>query len=469
MNSIIDHISDYVDRASNDPALLENLSDQLVPVMMHLSLENVQLYKEKLAPLVHSVEEGSPAYTYLLIIIGFSSYRTSKFSEVVDSLISYEVEFEDALTNVMSVCINALIGASYRSLGQTEFALEYFQRNIPYNQIERNDHEYFYSLTLYHIAELYGELNEYEAMLDRHRLNLEFFEHVENTDFYFRSLNGVGRAYRGLNEYDKALTYLLEAKEKSKKNGNIPFQARSLHDLGSLYAKINRIEASLEYFGKALDLRKEHKLINASISTTMEMARILIDDDRLNEAIQLLKQALKEAEHLAVKKKAFNICKLLSEAYEKNQQLSEALQYYKKFYEIKESVDNVYYTQAENQRIREINTILEEQKKLIEEQSLKIEDSNVAIQALNENLEAIVHERTRQLHERHEQLKRYAFMNAHEVRGPLSTILGLLQIADTFATIEEKEELIQMIEESSLKLDQTVRAMHQDLVQFNET
>ena len=469
MNTITDHLSDYVDRASNDPVLLENLSDQIVPVMMHLSLENVQHYKEQLEPLLHSLEKGTKAYTYLLIIIGFSTYRTSQYSEVVDTLISYETEFEDVLTNVMSVCINSLIGASYRSLGQTEFALEYFQRNIPHNQIERNDHEYFYSLTLYHIAELYGELHEYEAMLDRHRLNLEFFGPAGNDDFYFRSLNGVGRAYRGLEEFDKALTYLLEAKEKSKKKGNIPFQARNLHDLGSLYAKINNLDASLEYFGKALDLRKEHKLINASITTTMEMARILIDDDRLNEAIQLLNQTLKEAEHLAVKKKEFSICKLLSEAYEKNHQLSEALHYYKRFYEVKASVDNVYYTQAENQRIREINTILEEQKKLIEEQSLKIEDSNVAIQALNENLEAIVHGRTRQLHERHEQLKRYAFMNAHEVRGPLSTILGLLQIADTFATVEEKEELIQMIKESSLKLDKTVRAMHQDLVQFNDT
>ena len=468
MNTNTDHLSDYVDRAAKDPALLENLSDQIVPVMMHLSFENVQLYREKLDPLLHSVDKGSEAYTYLLIILGFSSYRASQYSEVVDTLASYEVEFEDALTNVMSVCINSLIGASYRSLGQTEFALEYFQRNIPHNQIERNDHEYFYSLTLYHIAELYGELREYEAMLDRHRLNLEFFEPAGNTDFYFRSLNGVGRAYRELNQYDRALRYLLDAEEKSKKKGNIPFQARNLHDLGSLYASLNRIDASLAYFGKALDLRKKHKLINASITTTMEMARILIDDDRLNEAIQLLKQALKEAEHLAVKKKEFKICKLLSEAYEKNHQLSEALQYYKRFYEVKESVDNVYYTQAENQRIREINTILKEQKKLIEEQSLKIEDSNIAIQALNENLEAIVLERTRQLHERHEQLKRYAFMNAHEVRGPLSTILGLLQIADTFATSEEKEELIQMIEVSSLKLDQTVRAMHQDLVQFNE-
>ena len=467
MNTNTDHLSDYVDRVIKDPDLLDSLSNVIVPAMMHLSLEDVQSFRKKLESLLHSVKREETAYTYLLIILSFLKYRASHYTQVVNELRAYEDEFDHTLTNELSVCINTLIGASYRSLGQTEFALEYFQRNIPHNQITREDHGYFYSVTLYHIAELYGELNEHEAMLDRHSLNLEFFGPAGKENFYYRSLNGIGRAYRGLEKYDLALKYLLEAHEKSLENGNIPFRARNLHDLGSLYAKINNIDASLNYFKAALDLRKKHELLNASISTMTEMARILIDDRRLEEAIRLLKQGLKEAEHIHVKKKEFKICKLLSEAYEVDGQLSNALHYYKRFYALKESVDNVYYTQAENQRIREINTVLEEQKKLIEEQNLKIEESNIAIQALNENLEAIVRERTRQLHERHEQLKRYAFMNAHEVRGPLSTILGLLQIADTFTTAEEKIELIQMIEESSLKLDQTVRAMHEDLIQFN--
>ena len=227
-------------------------------------------------------------------------------------------------------------------------------------------------------------------------------------------------------------------------------------------------EESLFYYEKALELRKAHNLRNASISTMMAIGRLLIEQGRLNDAIEMLKQALEEAKQFGVKKKQYEICLLLSEAYEHCGESGDALVYYKKFHAIKEGIDNVYYTQAENQRVREINTLLEEQTKLIEEQKLKIEASHRSIQALNENLEGLVQERTLQLLERNEQLKYYAFMNAHEVRGPLSTILGLLQIASEFTTAGEKAELIQMIEESALKLDGTIRNMHEDLKKYND-
>ena len=222
------------------------------------------------------------------------------------------------------------------------------------------------------------------------------------------------------------------------------------------------------FFEKALELRKKHKLVNAVLSTRIEMGRMMIDHDRLDDAIPLLVEALKEAELMGVKKKQFHIYKLLSRAHEQEGQLDKALCYYKKYHVVKAAIDNVDYTKAENQRVREINTVLEEQKKIIEEQHIKIEESHQSMQALNQNLEALVDERTRQLQKRHEQLKHYAFMNAHEVRGPLSTILGLLQIQQEFSTLEEKTELIQMIETSTLKLDQTIREMHQGLVAFTE-
>ena len=308
-----------------------------------------------------------------------------------------------------------------------------------------------------------GELHEYEEMLDKHMLSLKFYEYTKNDDFYFRSLNGIGRAYKGMENYDMALHFLLSVEDDSKQDANIPFRARNLHDLGATYAIMNRYSESLLYFEKALALRKANKLRNASISTMIEIGRILIVQERYDEAIKILKDVLQEAEQLDVKKKQYEICKLLSEAHEHSGKLDTALSYFKKYHMIKEWIDNVNYTRAENQRVREVNTLLEEQKRLIEEQKLKIEESHRSIQALNENLEGVVQDRTMQLVERNKQLKHYAFMNAHEVRGPLSTILGLLQIASEFTTVEEKDELIQMIGESALKLDGTIRKMHEDL------
>ena len=449
------------------PEQLERLSDEIVPIMMRVPLERVSTYKELLLPLLDTLEKEREAYGYLLIVVSFLMYRESLYLEAIDALSAYGTEYEDKVPVPIHVGVHTLIGACYRSLGHTEFALEYLQRNIAYSDAVRGDHQYFYALTLYHIAELMGELHEYEEMLDKHMLSLKFYEYTKNDDFYFRSTNGVGRAYCGMKNYDMALHFLLSVEEDSKQDANIPFRARNLHDIGTTYATLEAYDDALLYFGKALALRQEHGLRNASISTRMQIGRILITRARFNEAIEVLKKALDEAEAFDVKKKQYEICKLLSEAYELQGEWDVALSYFKLFHAVKEGVDNVNYTKAESQRVREVNTLLEEQTRLIEAQKLKIEESHRSIEALNENLEDVVQERTTQLRDRNEQLKHYAFMNAHEVRGPLSTILGLLQIASEFKTAEEKAELIEMIEASALKLDGTIRKMHEDLKQFN--
>ena len=468
MGKNLEFLDDLVKKASRDSNVLDVLCDKIVPVTMHLPIKKVGAYRTILEPALGQLDEGTNAYTYLLIVYSFLHYREAGFSEVVDRLMTYEDHFEKGFTPAQQVSVNALIGACYRSMGQTEFALEYFQRNVLYTEIVRKDHEYFYSLSLYHIAELYGELEDYDEMLAKHQQSIAFSKKTQNKDFYFRALNGVGRAHRGLKEYQAALSSLKQVDIEGEGKANLPLRARNMHDLGSLYAEIDQVDASLAYFEKALALRKEKGLVNASITTSMAMGRLLIDHYRLDEAIMILQDVLEEARRIDVQKKQYEICRLLSEAFEKKNDVKMALSYFKEFHAIKTALDDVYYTQAENQRMREVNTLLEEQNRLIEEQKIQIESSHHSIQELNKNLEALVDARTMELTTRNQQLKHYAFRNAHEVRGPLSTILGLLEIAGEFKTIDEKTELIQMLSDSAKKLDQTVRDMHTGLITFNE-
>lgn len=49
--------------------------------------------------------------------------------------------------------------------------------------------------------------------------------------------------------------------------------------------------------------------------------------------------------------------------------------------------------------------------------------------AINDNLEALVNERSQKIIIKNEQLTKYAFTNAHNVRGPLARILGLIMVS----------------------------------------
>lgn len=438
MGKIPDDLDLFVEQAASNSGLLERLGNELIPLVMHLPPEKVQRYKKWLEPLLNTLERGSVQYGYLVVLFALLMYRETRFPDVIKLLVTYQDEYSDDLPIALMVPMNSLIGGSYRGLGELERALEFFQRNIPHDQYERDGHKFFYSVTLYHIAEIYGELQEFEKKLQKHKQSQLFNERSNNKDFYFRALNGIGRAYQGLKDYDNALKYFLKVEKESKQTGTIPFQARNLHDLGALYAELNDVDKALGYFEQALHLRKEQKLVNASTTTLMEMGRIQMRNGSIENAIVLLREALNQAEDLGVKKKRYQICRLLSEAYEKSRRDDLALEYFKKYNRLKEEVDNVNKTRAENQRIREMNTLLAEQNELIENQKIKLENAFKELSSVNNNLvhtNLSLENRTHQLHATLDANKEILKITAHDLKNPLGGIIGLVDLV----MIESKE------------------------------
>ena len=122
MGMVSGHFDQLVQDATQEASLLDRLSDQMVPVMMRIPLDHVSAYKQSLLPLLDSLDRETEAYGYLVIVVSFFMYRESLFIEAIDILSEYGVEYEDQVTIPIRVGVNTLIGASYRSLGQTEFA-----------------------------------------------------------------------------------------------------------------------------------------------------------------------------------------------------------------------------------------------------------------------------------------------------------------------------------------------------------
>jgi len=88
------------------------------------------------------------------------------------------------------------------------------------------------------------------------------------------------------------------------------------------------------------------------------------------------------------------------------------------------------------------------------------------LNAINNNLEALVDERTMKVILKNEQLSKYAFTNAHDVRGPLARILGLIIVAKLekdpdypllFNKVQEEAESIdKILKEINEELDQQI-------------
>ena len=424
MYQISDQLDFSVQAAIQDPSLLDGLLEQVVPLTMRLPAGKIKLYLKWLSPLLEDLDKDPDTYPYLMALVGLLTFRETRFAETIQILTTCQKEWQEHLPVALVVITNSFIGASYRGLGETEAALKFLQRNVPFDRCERKDHSHMYAASLYHIAEIHGELLDFEESLRKHKLGLAFNERSGNKEFYFRALNGVGKAFQELNDYDKALEYFHRVEEECRVIGDIAFQARNLHDMGALYAELDAADRSLTFFEQALQLRRENKLTNASITTLMEMGRLLKAEDRVTEAIPVLREALDLAEELGVRKKEFQICRLLSEAYEKGNQLDKALKYFKKHHDIKNDVDDVNKSKVENQRIREMNTLLAEQKHLIEKQKMGLEKAFEELLQTHQSLQ----DRTDQLRDALQVNEEILSITAHDLKNPIGCIIGLADI-----------------------------------------
>ncbi|WP_018341523.1 HAMP domain-containing histidine kinase [Cytophaga aurantiaca] len=79
--------------------------------------------------------------------------------------------------------------------------------------------------------------------------------------------------------------------------------------------------------------------------------------------------------------------------------------------------------------LKEKNIKLLEQTVLMVHQNNELVESRNELNEINQNLESIVEQRTNNVKQKNEYLIKYAYTNAHHVRGPLARILGLLQLA----------------------------------------
>ncbi|MDN4166239.1 hypothetical protein QWY31_12050 [Cytophagales bacterium LB-30] len=92
----------------------------------------------------------------------------------------------------------------------------------------------------------------------------------------------------------------------------------------------------------------------------------------------------------------------------------------------------------------------------IAELKTELKEKEEEITTVHENLEMILTERTKVIAERNQQIIEYAYFNAHQVRGPLARILGLVSLSRTIKDPDELLDIMQRIDTSAQELNQAI-------------
>ena len=113
--------------------------------------------------------------------------------------------------------------------------------------------------------------------------------------------------------------------------------------------------------------------------------------------------------------------------------------------------------------IQEQNQEISSQNEEIKAQAEELAVLNESLKAINKELEKNVTAKTRESFLKTRLLAEYAFINAHELRAPVASIMGLLQFFDYPLGKETQQEVIEKLRISSENLDNTIKSIRTKL------
>lgn len=106
-----------------------------------------------------------------------------------------------------------------------------------------------------------------------------------------------------------------------------------------------------------------------------------------------------------------------------------------------------------NQSLTLINMELAEKSEELAAQSEELRESNEIISSLNENLESKVGERTQSLEQAYKELDTFFYRSSHDFRRPLTTFMGLAEVAKITVKDSFALDLFDKVKETAVNLD----------------
>ena len=371
------------------------------------------------------------------------------------------------------------------------------------------------------MAFIYGDQGNFNVAIEYYKKTMAFYQETGEFRRLAITQNNLADSYLAIGEYEKASNEINKALAL--------FNEHKFYNPSVIYSTAGEIELSqknyekaLFYFNHSLNASDSSKAIEVLINPerNLYMASALIglkDFVKAKAYIELCKSRISHDESTA-----FHYYLTLVEYFKATHKFDSALVYHEKALKLSESIDARKSMEAIemvrlNERYEHENSLLREQieAKVFQQKLyivivllsvlsvgfltyaiavkrrdfklLKIQNDEIAaqseelraltdelaaqgeaLQRSNEVLEEKVNERTARLSTKNAQLTQYAFFNAHKLRSPIATLLGLKQLLRVSTSPVEKDEIMNRIFTTAESFDEVVRESQKILDDFDE-
>ena len=414
------------------------------------------------------------------------------------------------------------VGNSYWMIGDYENALTYYQLAAKEAELKKDTTTMIREYN--NMAEVYKKINEYNKAIELLRIAINWSAKHEHDAL---TIYNLGEVYLLKHDLLTAYDYYNQALKQAIKENNNRTIAYCYQGLGTIKFKNQEFYAALAYFSQSENLWKSLKDYRSLAQNYKDYAEVLMSLSQFDKAEQYLNKSIRLAHkinapdlqinnylkstelfviqgnfkkgyeflnmHNAHKDSVFNQKKTENinrmkiafdtEAHrEENRQLKEAQLLKDSKIKSQQTLITAitislvivgflaFSLYQQHRRISDVNEILRSktveiqlQKGEIEVQARTLNDLNGQLKDLNKSLESKIQKRTSQLIGQNEKLAKYAHANAHLLRAPVVSILGLLNLLDNVQLQSEDKILITHLQKCGKELDNITRTINQNL------
>ena len=393
-------------------------------------------------------------------------------------------KLEDKST-IANILIN--IGGIYYNLSEYESALEYWKRTLDiYIELGNDDAA---GSAMNNIGLAYFDKGDLESALKYYYRSLNLYEEEAFCPKIY-PLENIGHIYLELENQDSAKYYLDKALNGAEKCQDPFIQLGALTGLAEISRKENNPSEALVYLEKAVAIGRSTGLKRELRTTVLSLSELYEEMDNPVRALRYFKMYSALGDSLFNDETTKEIGRLEAKyEFEKQQREREVELRFKEFESERELnrqkwlrnsfiggfiimiiialliYRNVKRKITANRKLRVLNQEINKQQDELKGQAEELNLLNSSLRELNDNLEEKIAERTNELEEKNTELANknikladYAFINAHRLRAPVATIMGLIDLFNNEnIDFAEKEEIVNKIKLSTTDLDEVVK------------
>lgn len=367
------------------------------------------------------------------------------------------------------------IGEVYKKLGQYDKSLEYQLLSIELNKSDLKGQR----LTLYNIGEIYIGLREYDKAIDylNRALDIAKLSNDKRVIAYCYWSYGIIRADQ--KKYTDAIGFYLLSEKLWAELGEKRSLIQTYQDFALAYQGLKNFGRANEYLTKAQSLIIEIHAKDLQARNYLYMFRLDSAQQKFDRAIFNLYQynQLNDSLYRSSKSEQINRLQTIYETENRERENQELrTETALRNTEIKSQriiilaiglgllLSSVLLVMVfiQRQRILTVNKQLNEKTEEVQTQAESLLKLNDELQTLNKKLESTVEERTSQIMKQNQRLTEYTFINAHKLRSPVASILGLINLLPN-ASIEEREQIFKFLKDCGEDLDKIIREIGRNL------